>query len=184
MLLRLKQRLMVLSVHNLRVLALTLTSLAGVEAKCADIASGVSIIEEGDDRPKVGGLLHVGISEAYRARLHFYGRDIGPVKERTFLLSGIRHMTPFKSPNFRVALGAAVMNERITINYPTDSAANISEDNVNIGGVFGLGWLISKGPLYFSVDWDAHVFPAGAAGIFLATGRKQTISMAMGVSLR
>lgn len=184
MLLRLKQHLMVLSIHNLRVLALALTSLAGVEAKCADIAGGVSVIEEGDDRPKVGGLLHVGITEAYRARLHFYGRDFGPVKERTFLLSGIRHVTPFKSPNFRVSLGAAVMNERITITYPTDSSANASENNVNVGGVFGLSWLISKGPLYFSVDWDAHVFPAGAAGILLATGRKQTISMAMGVSLR
>jgi hypothetical protein len=175
---------MMFGAHNLRVLVLTLTSLAGVEAKCADFATGVSMIEEGDDRPRVGGLLHVGIQDIYRARLHFYGRDVGPVKERTYLLSGVRHITPFKSTMLKAAIGLAVMNERISLAYPTDSSLNVNEDNLNVGGVFGLSLHVPKGPLYFSVDWDAHVFPAGAAGILLATGRKQTISIAMGVSLR
>lgn len=176
--------MIVLSAHKIRVLALTLTSLAGVDAKGADIATGASVIEEGDDRPRIGGLVHIGFGDGYRGRLHVYGRDIGPVQQRTFLVSGVRHFTPFKSPMLKAAVGAALMNERITIDYASDSSLSTSENNFNLGGVFGLSLQVPKGPLYFSMDWDAHVFPAGAAGIFLATGRKQTISIAMGVSLR
>jgi hypothetical protein len=184
--LQMKQRFVQVSTHKLRLLALALLSLVGKEASALDFAAGFSAIEEGDDRLRPGALVHVGVNDAYRGRLHVYGRDYGPVTERSYLVSGVRSFTPFKSQMLRAAFGVAILSEQTTVKYSSDAVQdqNSSDNNLNLGGIFSIGLKFPSGPLYFSADWDSHVFPAGVGGIFLSSGRKQTISVAMGVTLK
>ncbi len=77
------------------------------------------------------------------------------------------------------------MNERIEIGFsqPADQDYDRSENNFNIGGVVGLNLGIPTGKLLFETSWNSHIFPAGIAGIFLASGRKQTLSVTVGMRL-
>jgi hypothetical protein len=81
------------------------------------------------------------------------------------------------------------MNERIELNFDKaeDADYNGDENNFNAGLAFGVAWSLPKtaAPLYMTVAWDSHLFPAGLNGlVFLSTGRKQTITIAMGVALK
>ena len=64
---------------------------------------------------------------------------------------------------------------------------NRSEENYNIGGVFGVSAGLPKiaEPLYLSVSWDSHLFPAGVnGGLLLSTARKQSIMFNMGATFK
>lgn len=172
--------------HKIRVLGFTLLSLVCREAYGVDLGAGFSSVEEGDDRLRPAAFLHCGFKDTYRARLYTYGRDFGPVSERTILLSATRSVTSFKNSFLQTAFGVAILSQQTDVKYTAESDAsqNDSENNLNIGGVFSVGVKYPMNSLYFSADWDSHVFPAGLGGIFLSTGRKQTISLAMGVTLK
>jgi hypothetical protein len=174
-----------------RVLACAAVSKAAAPAPAFafEAAAGFTAVEEGDDRIRPGAALHVGINDAVTSRLYFYGRENGPVREETYLASVNRRWSLFKSDSVTANIGLAVMNERIKLDFDKaeDEAFNEDESNYNAGLAFGVAWSLPKtaGPLYMTVAWDSHLFPAGLNGlVFLSTGRKQTITVAMGVALK
>jgi hypothetical protein len=156
------------------------------EAKTFEAAAGFSAVEQGDDHMRPAAMLHLGITPFYSARAYLWGRDFGPVKERTTLLSFNRRVPVFKSNAVVASFGLALMDEMIALEFEdeADSAYNTTEHNYKAGMAIGLSWsLIDTGPLYATVSWDSHLFPAGANGaVFLVTGRKQAVSVAMGVT--
>lgn len=108
------------------------------------------------------------------------------MKEQTYLVSFSRRWGLFRSNAFQATLGMAAMNEKIALAFTGDDAAlNTDENNYNFGLAFGVSWALPhKGvPFYMSASWDSHIFPAGEGGIFLATGRKQAISVILGMAL-
>lgn len=159
-----------------------------------ELQAGFAAVEEGDDRMRPGAALHVGFNEFYQGRMYYYGRELGPIREETYLVSGGRRFGLFGSPSVTASIGAAMMNERVVVDYgdanpdgtPVDPDQERREDNYNVGAAFGIAWSLPKSarPLAFTVSWDSHVFPAGVAGFFfLSSGRKQTISLTAGVAL-
>lgn len=157
-------------------------------ANAAEASVGFAAVEEGDERIRPGLALHLGWSEFYTSRLHYYGREFGPVREQTWLVSFNRRWGIFKSNTTTASIGLAAMDEHIRIHYAAaeDAAFNEDEHNYNAGLAFGVAWSLPKSaaPLNLSVSWDSYLFPAGLNGlIFLSTGRKQTISVTMGVML-
>jgi hypothetical protein len=174
-----------------RVLAVAAVSLPA-SAAAFELAAGFALIEEGDDRTRPGIAVHAALTDFYMARAYYYGREFGPVREETYLLAAGRRFGLFKS-NYVVAnVGVCAMDERIKLSFDdTDNSAvgpsrDRTEENFNFGGTFGIsaGLPKSASPLYVGVSWDSHVFPAGlAGGLFLSSGRKQTISILMGAAL-
>lgn len=146
------------------------------------------MVEQGDDRPRPAAAVHLGINEANAGKIFYYGREQGPVREETTIVSGLHRFSLFGSKSVSAAVGAAIMDEKIALKFPdpADADMNNSEDNWNVGMAFGVSWSLppAAGPLYFSVSWDSHLFPAGLNGLlFLATGRKETVSILMGLQL-
>lgn len=157
-----------------------------------ELAAGFAVVEEGDDRIRPGVSLHAAFNDFYMTRAYYYGREFGPVREETLLVSASRRFGILKNNLIVANLGACVMNERIALKFDATDATqtgvgrNRAEDNYNVGGVFGVALTLPKNtsPVYTSLTWDSHVFPAGLnGGLFLSSGRKQTIAIQLGVAL-
>jgi hypothetical protein len=147
-----------------------------------ELGLGMSAIEEGDDRLRPGILLHASAWDQYSSRLIYYGRKFGPVTERTLIISAYRHLDIFRMLNNRFlygGLGLAFMNEQTVIDLPGDKD---SENNPNLGFTFGLhGDIPIKGPIFIRASMESHMFLAGLAGVLLANGRKNVVSITSGV---
>lgn len=170
-----------------KALALATLLLTPTAAQAFEVAAGFGAVEEGDDRIRPGLGLHMGFSDALAGRVHYYGREFGPVREETYIVSFMRRWALFKSNTVTAGFGGAVMDERTTLTFEgDDETASDSEDNYNLGAVLGISWSLPKdtSPLYASVSWDSHVFPAGMGGLLLSTGRKQTIMLMIGAQLK
>lgn len=166
--------------------ALTLL-IAAPEAQAFEVAAGFGAVEEGDDRIRPGLGLHMGFNDFYAARIHFYGREFGPVREETYIASFQRRWGLFKSNTVTAGFGMAVMDERTKLTFEDDAEAESeTEDNYNVGAVMGISWSLPKtsSPLFASVSWDSHIFPAGMGGLLLSTGRKQTITLLIGAQIK
>lgn len=175
-----------LLVHLARLLVLSWLVQAA-PAFAFELGAGFAAVEEGDDRVRPGMSLHVGVNEFYASRLYYYGREFGPVREETYIASFVRRWGVFKSNAVTANFGFALMDERTQLEFEgTDASENDSEDNYNVGAAMGIAWSLPKGtgPLYASVSWDSHVFLAGTGGLLLSTGRKQTISLILGMAIR
>ncbi len=159
---------------------------AGSASQAVELAAGLSAIEEGDDRLRPAISLHGAINESYALRMYYYGREFGPVREDTVLISGHRRFALFGTEFIKVNLGVALMDEFTKISYSKseDKSRNEEEHNTNIGGAAGISISLppSMAPLYAHLSWDSHIFPAGVGGILLSTGRKQTISIVAGAA--
>ncbi len=166
-----------------KALALGATSSFALEA-----ALGVAAVDEGDDRRRPAAMLHAGFNDNWQSNALYYGRVNGPVREETYLASVSRRWSPFSSKNVVASLGAAILDEKLTIAYEdaADAAQDLTENNYNAGLAFGLTWLPFRGtgPLYFAASWDAHIFGAGQGTFFLSTGRKESISLLLGMEMR
>jgi hypothetical protein len=161
---------------------------AAMPAYGFEAAAGFAAVEEGDDRVRPGAALHLGINDFYRGRVYYYGREFGPVTEKTYLVSFSRRWGLFRSNAFQASLGMAAMNESITLEFDgEDAVEDEDENNYNLGAAFGVSWALpvkATAPFYMSASWDSHVFPAGLdGGILLSSGRKQTISVILGMAL-
>ena len=151
-----------------------------------ELGLGLSAIEEGDDRLRPGVMLHTGYKR-WMGRFFYYGRKFGPVTERTYLLSATRKFDLYRmfGINFlRAGIGAAIMDESIEISFAGDSKNSDSEHNFNLGFNFGIyGNIPIPGPVFVRLSMETHLFLAGQAGILLANGRKQMITLASGIRL-
>ena len=168
----------------------------GISLSCSaqafELAAGFSIVEQGDDRNRPAANLHIGINDFYLGRAYYYGREFGPVREDTYVLAGGRRFGLFKSNYITGHVGACVMNEQITLKFRSEdttsagSGRNRTEDNYNVGGVFGIAAALPKSasPLYAGISWDSHILAAGInGGLLLSSGRKQTVSVYLGAAL-
>jgi len=160
-------------------------ALAPKRAYAFELGGGFAAVDEGDDRMRPAATLDLSVNDLYGGRLYYYGRTYGPVREDTAVLSILRRWPVFGSKLLTASFGLALMDERTVLKFDndTDQAKNQTENSYNGGFAFGVTFGLPKtsAPLYMALSWDAHVFPAGVnGGLFLATGRKQTISVILG----
>lgn len=152
-----------------------------------EIGAGIAAVEESDDRQRPSYALHAGFHPFYYSRLFYYGRDFGPVEERTTLISFNRRLGLFRSNYLKAGIGGAILSERTTISYnkEEDKPFEKDENKFNAGLYTGIYWEMSLNkPYYLSAGWEAAIFPAGLnGGLLLATGRKQFLSLIVGMSL-
>lgn len=146
---------------------------------------GLALVEEGDDRQRAGLSVHGELGD-YGARVYYYGRTFGPVTERTIAVSLLQKENVFSSKAWSISYGLAGISESTILNFTeeADQAFNANESSENLGVHFGVGWeMQSKSNLSVGAFWDSLLFPAGAAGILLATGRKQFLQLVVGYSI-
>lgn len=161
--------------------------LISVPAKSSELAAGMAAVEEGDDRLRPAVTLHGAINELYAFRLYYYGREFGPVREDTIIISGHRRFALFNTDIIKAQIGVVLMDEATKISYDksADKENNEEEHNGNLGAAAGISISLPAmmRPVYAHFSWDSHVFPAGLGGILLSTGRKQTLSLVAGMVL-
>jgi hypothetical protein len=152
---------------------------------CFSQSAGVDLllVEEGDDRIRPG-LSLVAKHYDYKSELTLYGRKFGPVTERTFILSVSKYIDIFRFGTLNQFMGSgglAIMDETISIDLPSESK---TEHSGNLGIVLGVHQKYHITDKFsMNINWQSFVFPAGFGGIFLSTGRKQTIGVGFELSL-
>lgn len=149
-----------------------------------ELTFGISSVEENDDRLRPG--IYLGFSkDDISSALYHYGRKFGPFVEKTYFLGiGQKFLFPGLK-QFHAILGLALMREDTTLKFRgADTVFDREECRYN-GGVF-LGLSFREDIMnswFFEASWNSGVFAAGiAGGLFLATGRKQFVSLALGHS--
>ncbi len=163
--------------------ALALLTLPG-KTSALDLALGLAAVEQGDDNQRPAAVIHLGWTSNYMSRAYLYGRDFGPVSERTYLLTFARRFAVFKTLNIEASLGLNMLLESISVDNSTDPTDTPKEDNYNFGGNAGLYYAPNLGALMLQLGWDSHLYPAGLnGGLFLATARKHFLSLSCGVRL-
>ncbi|MCX6130812.1 MAG: hypothetical protein NTX25_17355, partial [Proteobacteria bacterium] len=85
----------------------------------------------------------------------------------------------FSSKLLKARFGIAAAREETSIQGSASDGGNLHHTNSNLGLFMGLGLQVG-GRCLFSFDWNNALFPAGVAGIFLATARKQSLSAGLG----
>lgn len=173
--------------HLNRLLASASISLAFVavttkSVQAAELGTGLVAVEDGDDRFRPAAVLHFATAGGFISRAYAYGRDYGPVRERDYILSlGKRFDLPNKSWQAQVA--AAVMSDTTELRYSDHPEENTKFTSTNFGMAFGIHWLfVNSKSVQVRATWDSHVFPAGAAVIYLANARKSTLGITAGTS--
>jgi len=148
-----------------------------------ELGTGISAIEEGDDRFRPGILLDMSLGETWRSRIFYYGRKYGPITEQIVLVSAYRYldvMRVFNTNFLRASVGGVVMNERTELDFKEDE--DEVENNFNLGAVIGVHTYTKIGDSFFiQGSMESHIFLAGMGGVLMANGRKQMISLASGV---
>lgn len=157
-------------------------SLASTHVQAFELGAGLAGVEEGDDRYRPASLFHLGFNDSVFARAYMYGRKHGPFTERTSLLSLNRRFPLFANKsNVTAAVGAAALLEQSAYKAQTDEEKNEHKDQYNAGVSFGCAYTLPLTHAYISFSWDAHLYLAGSAGVFLATGRKHTLGTIIGL---
>jgi hypothetical protein len=149
---------------------------------------GGALVAAGDDRLEPAATVHIGWSPFEATDVYYWGRLYGPVKQENGMITLVRKWGLFKSNVMTAHFGIALLDERTTIHYddPLYASYNQQQNALNGGVDFGVVFAIPPhaGPVAFAMGWDSHVFPAGAEGmLLLATGRKETFSVTMGIQL-
>ena len=150
-----------------------------------EFGGGLSLVEESDDRLRIGFNAHVQ-SFGYEANIYTFGRHFGPVRENSYLLSlGNYFSLPLFSDLYG-SIGGAFLSEQTVLEFDSsDREHNLTQDQKNLGLFLSLKWVRTfSEKLYWRLTWDSAVFPAGfSGGILLATGRKQFLSAQAGYIL-
>jgi len=151
--------------------------------RAIELAPAFGAVDESDDnlKPVIGLKSVLG---AYSASLWYWGRKFGPVRESSFLVTGSKYFHPFRWKPVRTEVGLAGLSETTSLTYTELKNENASETFLNLGVYFGVSSSMQMGLVDLSVSWQSALFPAGlSGGIFLATGRKQVLSLSAGVDL-
>lgn len=144
-----------------------------------ELLGGLGAVEEGDDRLRPAAVVQAGKDHFY-GQGTLYGRRFAQVEERTFMLGGGYRTEIFQTKWLQAAVGAVVMEERTTI-HPRGTQTKIdSQSSYNVGGTLGIRGVWNFDRYLVQASWDSALFPAGAAVLFLTTGRKQTVSLSAG----
>ena len=84
-------------------------------------------------------------------------------------------------------IGIAPLLETTNLSFDTeaDQAFNRDEHEWDFGVLFGVFWEYPSSSLVkLRLSWDAALYPAGInGGLFLATGRKNLLSLSVGLAI-
>lgn len=156
----------------------------------ADVAGyvGLGVLSGGDDRPKPAALVGGTFGAGWYASLFLYGERFTIVSRNAQILGGGRQWTlPYSfSKRFSLAGGASLLREETRIAASGASAAE-AHSSWNLGANLAFkfrafDFTLGAATCSFDVDWNVHVFPAGFATLYLATGRRQIVSIVGGVA--
>ena len=152
-------------------------------------------IEEGDNRFRPTAGIEFVAPSGLLGTIMAYGRQFGPVTEQTVILSGGQPLDLFGGKTFQGIVGISVVSETTTIKATTEIKATANatsnttnaaqrDQSTNIGALFGIrGQIYSIKGITFAGSWESHVYPPGFSVIALSTGRKQLLTLNVGVSL-
>ncbi len=172
--------------HYLRLLV-AIGLLASRQVRAIEAGIGASMLDQGDDRLVPALSVKYAPAKEWVGYAHYHGVNFGPAHMDVFIASGARRFNLDKSGYFSTHFGASLLFEQVVLDYdePGDKSYNDTDRSGNIGGNFGVAVGLPPGssPVDCSVTWDSHVFPAGFGGLFLANGRKQTITITLGANL-
>jgi hypothetical protein len=148
------------------------------------VTPSVAAVSESDDilKPAIGlkGYFDGGFGVTFWG----WGRDFGPVQERTMLLTVGKYWSPFSFKNLMVGGGLTALSETTRLVYKDAKEDNQNDTFYNGGGFFALRYSYSLSGLILDASWESGIFPAGfSGGLLLATGRKQVISLGIGAAL-
>lgn len=145
-----------------------------------ELLGGLGAVEEGDDRMRPAVVVQAGMGEHWYGQGTLWGRRFAQVEERTLLVSAGYRNDVFNAKWLHAGAGIVVMEERTTV-HPRGAQTSIdAQSSYNIGGMLGIHGIWNYDRYLVQAAWDAALFPAGQAVIFLTTGRKQTLSISAG----
>jgi len=148
-------------------------------------------VEEGDNRFRPTAGIEFVAPSGLLGTIMAFGRQFGTVTEQTVILSGGQPLDLFGGKTLQGIVGISVLSETTTIKATTaaDTPSNTTDagqkdQSTNIGGLFGIrGQIYSIKGVTFAGSWESHVYPPGISVIALSTGRKQLLTLNVGVSL-
>lgn len=146
-------------------------------------------MEEGDNRFRPTAGIEFMAPSGLLGTIMAYGRQFGPVTEQTVILSGGQPLDLFGGKTFQGIVGISVVSETTTIKATANATSNTTnaaqrDQSTNIGALFGIrGQIYSIKGITFAGSWESHVYPPGFSVIALSTGRKQLLTLNVGVSL-
>jgi hypothetical protein len=149
----------------------------------SEILTGFSAIEEGDQRFRPAVTVRVAEISGYGGQTWLYGSRSRYVEENKVIVSGFKSLSLFGTRVMRADLGFSLLFDRQIVKYFSPEGQRPEEDNFNAGGYFALGWRLPGKKLVFQLNWESHLFLAGLAGLYLATGRNQGLTCAIGMQL-
>lgn len=166
------------------IIKIAIIALVGIFSKqsfCNHIIAGIASIDQGDDVYRPGALIEAGINPENYIGLFTYGRTFGDVHEVAYTLHYGWTLDIFGSMPFFGRIGPSLLDEITTIK---NQSISDTEHNYNIGAFLGIGYRYQFDQFILQANWDSHLYPAGLNGFLLmATGRKQTIGLLIGVSI-
>ena len=164
---------------------LCLFFLTNVAYSKTDVNLGVAggAVEQGDFLVQPSLRVGLEFNESYFALWDFYGRDYNSIQERNHMLSfAYRPKLTAMANGLSLLFGLSFLDEYTK--YKPDVAQEREFNSTNFGFFTGIhwDWFFSE-KIKLSISWDAALFPAGIATIYLVTSRKQFITAGIGVNL-
>ena len=172
------------SFSSLTVLALACGSVTALAQKW-ELAAGFGGGENGDDRFFPAAVGHAALHESFFGRIYVHGQRSGIASNRSVLASvNYRATLPFEATKrFTANVGVAYLADTTRI-AGTSKTSSLQSTSHNGGLALGVTFRVLTFSSWFvAADWQAHVFPAGWATIYLATGKRQFFSLITGVEL-
>lgn len=159
---------------------------AGPVTQALELGLGLTAVEEGDDRFRPAVMGHAGFGEKWFSSFYYYGRNYGPIVERTYVLNIAYRLDVFRffgTDFMHAGFGVALMNEMTALKFAGDSANSSTEDATNLGFMVGAYADIPvPGPVFMRFGMESHYFLAGLDGAMaMSTGRKEMLSLVSGV---
>ena len=155
-------------------------------AYCKDnmvLSASAGGVEQGDFLMQPSIRLGLGYKEVWLLLWDFYGRDYSSIEERSHMLSLVYKPQLTRMPGgFSLAFGLSLLNE--FTRYEPELAEKRQFNSTNLGFFTGIHWNWHFSEKFLAnISWDAALYPAGLASIYLVTSRKQFITAGLGVSL-
>ena len=147
---------------------------------------GMTAADESDDRLRPGLTFGFNYDESIISQIYLLSRSLGPVSESTQAIAVAKPFPIFNAKGPLIAaIGGTFIRENTSVKASTDgtdSSDAVDDSSYNLGLFTKVELkLVTLAPVIFHVSWDSHLFLAGQAGLFLATGRKQFFSLSAGV---
>ena len=147
------------------------------------LMTGISAVEQGDFVLQPSIRVRGEYKSTYNLIWDFYGRDYQSIQERTNIISfAVKPKITRFGPGFSLLFGGSILDEYTKYSPQTDEGTDFN--SLIVGGYLGefTGTTSSK-RFRVGFSWDAMLYPAGVATLYLVTSRKQVINFSVGVNI-